>query len=101
VACDIEKLLDKLDDLYIRLNTVIATTEFVFAQIVPSIIKHLECCEFHSMKYDKELNEIRVCFSYNENKTCVCVVIELKEIKNNVVRLKAHYFIQGGSCDFK
>jgi hypothetical protein len=103
-VCDIERLIYKLDVLYVRLNTVVATAESLFKLIIPGIIRDLkECgCEFHSMRVDNETREVRMYFSFNNNKTCVCIVIETKRtIENNIIELKSHYYIQGASCDFR
>jgi hypothetical protein len=98
---DIEKIVDALDALYMRLNTIITTREFIVTTIVPNIIKTLRelNCEYHSMQIRGD--EIRVLFSTSDNKTCIGVVIELYQIRDTAVKLKSHYYIQGDSCDFK
>ena len=98
---DIEKIVDTLDTLYKRLNTIITTSEFIVTTIIPNIIKTLRelNCEYHSMQISSD--KIRILFSTNNKKTCIGVVIELNKINDTAVKLKSHYYIQGDSCDFK
>jgi len=100
---DIESLLDKLDSLRVRLNTIVTNQQLIFKLIIPKLIEELRDynCVFHSVHYNHETETVRIQFSYNDNKTCVVIVIELHRIREDIVRLKSHFYIQGSSCDFK
>jgi hypothetical protein len=99
---DYERLTYKLDFICIKLNTYITSIESLLILIVPDIIRELETygCEFHSMRFNSETREVRVCFSFNNNKTCICIVIETRRVYDDIVELKSYYYIQGDSCDF-
>jgi len=100
---DFEKLVDTLDVLYRRLNTIVTTSEFIFVKIIPSVIEELKSlgCAYHSLHYNDKTNTIYIYFSYNDNKSCIGVVLDLHQIRDSGVRIKSHYYIQGAPCDFK
>jgi hypothetical protein len=96
---DIEVLLYKLDEYYIRLNTVLTSIDSLLTIIIPKLISELEShkCKFYSMRVDSE--KIHLKLSYNNNKTCVNIVIEPRKVAEKFITLRMLYYIEGGKCE--